>query len=224
MANREDDAAFKLLVDEVDEDLKREQYAKLWKKYGALLVAAALGIVLSVAGYQGWRAWETQARMDEAQRYAAALQADEPLRTAEALAGLGAEAATGYGALARLRRAAVLAEAGDPAAVPAYEAIASDSAMAPIYRDLANLRLAMLTFNDSDPAALEGRLQPLTAGGPWRHAALELTAALAQRGGDSERAREIYRQLADDMAAPQGVRARAAEMLAALGGGARKSG
>jgi hypothetical protein len=73
-------------------------------------------------------------------------------------------------------------------------------------------------LDKEDPAALTGRLAPLTTGNnAWRHSALELTALLAQRGGDTAKAREIYTTLADDPTTPQQLRGRAAEMLAVLG-------
>ena len=45
---------------------------------------------------------------------------------------------------------------------------------------------------------------------------LDLTAAARLEAGDKSGALEVYKTLADDLAAPQGTRARAAEMAAAL--------
>src|SRR5207248_4715446 len=70
---------------------------------------------------------------------------------------------------------------------------------------------------DGDPKIAIERLQRLTeAGNPWRASALELTAAAKLKGGDRNGALEIYKTLADDLTAPQRLRARAAEMAAAL--------
>jgi len=54
------------------------------------------------------------------------------------------------------------------------------------------------------------------AGNPWRASALDLTAAAKLKAGDRGGALAIYKELADDLSAPQGLRARAAEMAAAL--------
>jgi hypothetical protein len=56
---------------------------------------------------------------------------------------------------------------------------------------------------------------------PWRHSAREILALVAVRRGDAAKAADLYRKIADDQAAPQGLRARAAEMLAAVGGRAK---
>ena len=61
------------------------------------------------------------------------------------------------------------------------------------------------------------RLEPLTAGdSPWRFSAMELTALAELHGGHSERARALFLTLADDPAAPAGLRGRAAELAATL--------
>ena len=72
-------------------------------------------------------------------------------------------------------------------------------------------------FDDGDPQAAIDRLKPLTeSGNPWRASALEMTAVARLKLGDKTGAVELFKQLADDLAAPEGVRARAAEMAAVL--------
>ncbi len=54
------------------------------------------------------------------------------------------------------------------------------------------------------------------SGNPWRPTALELTALARLKSGDKGGALDIYKGLADDLTAPPSLRARAAEMAAAL--------
>ena len=85
------------------------------------------------------------------------------------------------------------------------------------FRDLAVLLSVMHGLPDGDPKIAIERLQRLTeSGNPWRASALELTAAAKLKAGDRSGALEIYKTLADDLTAPQRLRARAAEMAAAL--------
>ncbi len=71
----------------------------------------------------------------------------------------------------------------------------------------------------STRAKLDAKLAPLdTPTGPWRFSARELRALAALKTGDAKTAKDLYRQLADNADAPQSLRARAAEMLAVLGG------
>jgi len=207
-----------LLLQEVDEELRHEQYLRLWARYGNYIIGAGLAVVVLVAGYQGWQSWQTKQRQDEAARFSAAqemiLNGDRKAGL-DAMAQLAAEGHGGLSAAARSIRAEAFAREGNVGlAVAAWEDIAASSAP-PMLRDLAVLKLALLTLDSADPAALEKRVAPLTApGAVWHYAASEIVAMLAFRAGDHQRAQTLYKQLAEDPAAPQGIRARAAEMLA----------
>lgn len=207
---------------EVEEDLRRDNLAKLWRRYGMWIVGAAVAIVVATAAFVGWRQYQDSRRMEIARQYVAAADLlgrsdrEGALRAFAALSGAGG----GYGVLARLRQAELLAEGGDAAgATAAYEAIAADGSVDRPYRDLAVILLALHEVDSGDPAALIARLEPLTAAGnPWRYSALELTGLLARRVGETARAREIFAGLADDAQAPLGVRERATQLLASLPG------
>jgi hypothetical protein len=219
MADREQDNLFK----EVDEELRQEQFAKIWKKYGNLIIGAALLAVAGVAGYQGWQAYDLDRRAEQSTLFSTALRAVSDEKPAEAQALLGQLAGTGssgYAALARLDQAAAKARAGNAAEAAAdFLKIASDTS---VDADLRNVALLLSVLNEADsgdPKALSDRLAPLTAANsPWRHSAKEISAVLAQRMGETQRASQLFRELADDATAPSGVRSRAAEMSAILGG------
>ena len=210
------------LLREIDEELRQEHYAKLWKKYGTYIIAFAVILVASVAGYQGWRTWDVKSRMGQSDRFQAALelkQSGDAEAARNAFAELADDAGAGYATLARLQQAATLGDNGDrQGAIAIYDEIAGDSSLDDRYRDLATILVALLEANEADPAQLTERLAPLTAdGNPWRFSALEITGMLAYRANDADKAREIFEKLANDAAAPQGIRGRAAEMLAILG-------
>jgi len=65
---------------------------------------------------------------------------------------------------------------------------------------------------------IERRVAPLAGneGNQWRHLAREVLAAGKLKAGDVEGARKLFQQVADDATATANVRARAAELLAAL--------
>ena len=45
------------IFDEVDEEVRREQFKKLWERYGNLFVALAVLIVAAVGGWRGCEYW-----------------------------------------------------------------------------------------------------------------------------------------------------------------------
>lgn len=211
-----------LLFREVEEDLRRDRYAQLWKKYGSLVVVAAVVIVGTTAGAVWWRDHQRGIREKDGDRYAAAALLAQGGKTDEALkafTALAQDGTPGYRTLARLQEAALLAKKGDvKGAVAVYDALAADSGTEKSFRDLATLLGTMASLDSGDPAALSQRLQPLTAeDNPWRYSALELTALLAERAGNVKAARDIYTRLADDAEAPGGIRVRARQMLGLLG-------
>jgi hypothetical protein len=80
---------------------------------------------------------------------------------------------------------------------------------------MAEMRMAVTS---ADAARLAEQLSPLTAPDrPWQYSARELSALLALRSGETERARELLTGLSVDVQAPEGIRTRAEEMLSEIG-------
>jgi hypothetical protein len=207
---------------EIDEELRRDNLAKLWDKYSYLVMGLAVLIVVAVGAFEGWVWYKARERHAESARYTAALdlaRRGENAQAADAFGLIGREASSGYRVLARLEEADARAKAGDAAAsLAAYEGLANDRSVDPVYRDLGTLLWAQHSLAKDDPNAVVSRLAPLTAdGNAWRPLALETTALAKLRSGDRSAALDIYKRLADDLAAPQGLRARASEMVSALG-------
>lgn len=210
------------IFQEVDEEVKKDEYLKLWQKYGLYISALAIAIIVAAAAVIGWREYQASQRMAEGQRYEAALALVRGGKTEEAIAAFAelAETGLGYGALAAFREGAIHARAGNMAgAVAAYDSVAADGGADARLRALATLLAVLHGLDSGDPAALVARLEPLAAeDSPWRYSAQELTALAVLRAGDTARAREILTRLADDTGAPPRLRGRAAELLSAIGG------
>jgi len=211
------------IFQEVEEDLRRDRYERLAKKYGVFVIAGFVLIVAGTAGYVLWKNWHQAQLQADTLKLAEAVELAAPSANGpaavEALDKVATGTRAGPSGLARFYEAGVKARGGDGAgAVALYDAIARDGATLPLYRDLASLQSVQLQINTGDPAALTERLGPLTAdGNPWRYSARELTALLAARGGDKARAKTLFQQLADDNGSPTGLRARAAELAAFFG-------
>ena len=210
---------------EVDEEIRKDRALTLWNRYGRFLIGGVVGVVAATAAWQGWTAWSLSQRQADAETFldGLSLMAQERPGDAEAaFAQLAADAGAGYQALARLQQAAVLVAVGDSAAgVAVYDALAEDGGLDRTFRDLASLLAAQSLMDTADSQTLARRLEPLLAeSNPWRFSARALIGLAAIRHGDLGVARSSFTQLADDPATPQGIRARAAELLAAIGDGA----
>jgi len=205
---------------EIEEELRRDNLLKLWQRYGKYVIAVAVLALLIGGGIVAWREHEASERRAQGQRYSNALALVREGKDGEAakvFAQLAREGG-GYSLLAAFEEAGLLAKTGDrKGSIAAYDRIASAPGIDPEFRDLAVLLSATQLLADGDAGAAIEHLQKLTANGnPWRTSALDLTAAAKLKAGDRGGALAIYKELTDDLSAPQGLRARAAEMAAAL--------
>lgn len=205
---------------EIDEELRRDNLLKLWSRYGRYVVAVAAVALIIAGGVVAWQAHQLSERRAQSARYAGALALARAGKTADAatvFASIAREGG-GYSILASFEDAALLAMAGDhKGAVAVYDSIAVASGVDPTFRDLALVLSVMQSTPEADPQATISRLAPLTApGNPWRPTAAELTAAAKLKLGEAKAALALYKSLADDLTAPRSLRARAAEMAAAL--------
>ena len=105
------------LFREVDEELRKDKLQDLWKRYGAVVIAGCLALVLGTAGSVLWRNYQADQRSAESARFAAALELVERGDSAAAVsafAALADDAGGGYALVARfhedvLALAAILA-------------------------------------------------------------------------------------------------------------------
>jgi hypothetical protein len=205
---------------EVDEDLRREQIAAMWDKYGVYVLAVAAIIIVVVGGYNAYRWWQNKVAAENGQAYYEATQLlDEKNspQAVEALAKITQNATGGYRTLARLQTAAATAKEGRKAdAVKLYESIGQSGAD-PILRDYAKLQATTLRLDEADEAEIKQRLSGLnTDTNPWRYSAKELLGLAAFRSGNTDESEKIFNQILGDPLAPAESRKRAEVMLALL--------
>lgn len=200
------------IFQEVEEDVRRERYEKLWKLYGKYVITLAIVIIAGVAAYQAYQ------RYDLAQRQ----RVSDQFQQASQLAGsgnfVGAEtqfaqiarsAPGGYSDLAKLRLAGVyLAEGKRDQSVDLLRQLTALSD--PVLSGAARLRLAWTLADASPKSEIATLLQPLMLkDNPWRFAASEVIAYLDLKDGARTQAIGEYQQIAQDNAAPASLRQRA---------------
>jgi hypothetical protein len=206
------------IFQEIDEELRRENFAKLWQRYGHYVIGLAILIVVLSGAVVGWRGYQRTQREAEGERYALGLDLARQGKDKDAVdifSALARQAGGGHAVLARFEEGALKARSGDSAgAVAMYDLLAADGSIDPAYRDLATLLAAQCQLKDGDPKAVIERLVPLAASpGAWHPTALELTALAQLKEGDKAAALATYRRIADDREAPPGLRERATEIL-----------
>ncbi len=209
------------IFQEIDEDLRRERLLGFWRRYGTAVIALALGLIVGIGGYIGWRDYNASRLEANAEALAAAAQLVTDNKQAEAARAFDELAnSTGgaYGDLARMNAAAATLATGDvTAAVAGYDKVAASSTDISIAA-LARL-LAVQALMDSAPAPdLDARLDAVGEAAGFAPAVKELRAYVRLRAGAADDARRLLAEVVDDTAAPSRLKGRAKEVLDALGG------
>lgn len=217
------------IFQEVQEEYRREQAAKLWKTYRVPVIAGATALILTVAGYQGWTYWRAlklEESSREFERVAEMIAAGpgQEKAAADAFAKLAANATGGYAMAAKFQEAGLRAEMNEiPAALKLYDEI-SASVSDPLFRDYAQLRAAILVLEAESLDNTKKRLEPITKGAsPWRVIALEMLAYASWRGGKTDEALKLYAEVKEIPNAPNGSTRRATEMTTLINAGMKLS-
>jgi len=200
------------IFQEVDEAVRREQLQKLWKRYGNLVIAAAVVAVLAVGAWRGYQWWEAKRAAQAGAAFDAASELAEQGKSAEAeaaFARLASEGTATYRVLARLREAAALGDRDPKAAVALYDAIAGDSTVPRVFQELAGIRAGLLLVDSAPLSEVTRRLEPLAQpDGTFRHSAREILAMAAFKAGDKVAEKKWFDMIAGDADTPQSLRGR----------------
>ena len=212
-----DSAAFQ----EVDDAVRQDDLKLWWKRWGTWVVAAAVLVVVAVAGFVGWRQYDQSKRAEAGAAYSAALAKIETDKAA-ARTELGKQAESApepYRSLAALAVAQLQDKPADQ--VTSLEAVAPR-----LPPELSDLALVMAGFRSVDSGKLDEEVAKLgalaQADRPFHVSVLELQALAAARKGDLKRAKELWTDISKDSASPQGAQQRAQAMLNYYGPGEGK--
>ena len=205
------------LFREVDEEVRADEFKRLWQRYGNYITAVALGVVIAVAAFKLWQYWQVKQAEQAAETYFAAAKLANEDKTEDALRGFAVVTHAGYKQLADLRQAALLAKTGKIAeAVKAYDSFAASAADASL-RDLARIRAAYLLSDTLKPDELIARIGMLDQeAGSYRHAAREIFGLSAFRTGDHSLAQRYMEAIVNDAEATPSMKKRARIVLQLL--------
>jgi hypothetical protein len=203
------------LFREVDEEVRQDQYKRLWKQYGNYFTALALAVVVLVAGVKGWQYWQVSQAEKAARVFSEGVKKLEEGKTADAAAAFAAIEHGGFARLGDLRKAAALANQGKTdEAVAAYDALAKDQSAEQPLRDLARIRAGYILVDKLAPAELISRLGSFdNEQSPWRGPAREIFALSAYRTGDYTMADRYLNAIIADQGIPLELRQRAQTQL-----------
>ncbi len=209
------------LIREIEEEVRRERWAKLWDKYGYLAIGAAGAVVILVGGWQWYVTYQrTQAQTagSQFQEALVLLSGDDKQRGIDGLGQIAKEGTPAYAALAKLRLAGNAREAGkEDDALKLYGEVADNTAADTLLRDFARLQIASLKVDTGSWTDVQNRLNDLAGEtSPWRYSARELLGLAAYRHKKWAEARDAYATLLSNPDVPASMRQRAQTAMALI--------
>lgn len=204
---------------EVEEDVRRERFEKLWKAYGNYAIAALVLLFAGIASWQVWERHDAQERAKVSDAFMAAQRITNPQAQASAMLDLARTAPKGYASVARLAEAGAMFASGQQGnAIALYKEIAAND-NGPV-GSVARLRAAWGLSETASRKDLADLLAPLNqTGNAWRENAQEILAYADYRAMDTKSALAKYTALSVNAEAPDALRARAKAMAAFLKNG-----
>ncbi|GLQ34724.1 hypothetical protein GCM10007939_10070 [Amylibacter marinus] len=204
-------------IDEVSEEVRKDQLFALYKKYG-WIAGAVIALIVGGAGYLEW---DKSRKQTVAQQRGDGLVAALDLETPEARSAGLAEIVShkgGEATLASLLQAAVLLEQDDEAAaLEIYDRLASGDD--PIYAQISSLKALMIRGSDISAEERLAALDLLAAPeAPFRNLALEQKAIALLDAGRQDEGIAALVNLLDEPLITANQQNRVQQMIVALGG------
>lgn len=211
-----------VLLREVDEAVRQDQYADAAQRYGKPIIAAVVLLLVAFGGYLFWDSRQDAAREADSEKFIAALDAVEQGNLSsgdQALAPVIAEAGPGSKAAAQLLKGGIAMEQGKAAEAAAiFDSVAADTSAPQAMRDLATIRAVTARYDTLKPADVVARLKPLaTPGNAWFGPAGELVAMAYLDQGNQAEAGALFAAIARSDDTPDSLKVRARQMAGLLG-------
>ena len=203
-------------IDEVTEEVRRDRLFAAFRKYG-WIGGVLVVLIVGGAGFNEWQKARAEAR---AEAFGDAVLDAQDLGAPEDRAASIAAAPADGGQLAIQKLLLAADPLGDKAGtIAALTALVADASQPQVYRDLATLRLVLVSGEGMSLVERRRLLEGIAASGrAFRLLAQEQLAYLMVEDGNADAAITALAGLFQDQAAPTGLRSRVAQMITALGG------
>ncbi len=207
-------------INEVEEELRKDEYNVLLRRYGPYLLGVVIAIV-AATGFLEWRkstkdkaARSTSAAFVQANDLAAAGDTEMAARHFLAIADKAPE---GYAGLSVLRAAAIELDEGNTSKAVALFDRAASIFTTERHKQLAQLKAAYILANEGQYGDVSNRVEVLaTKDAPYEFLARELKAFVALQYGKPEIARQEYSYLSTIPGVPDSIQQRADQSLSLM--------
>lgn len=207
-------------INEVEEELRKDKYNELLRKYGPMI----LGVIIAIVAVAGYIEWDKASSDRKARATSAAYVDASNLESEGNLEGalrnflaISEKAPAGYSGLSLMRAASLQLELGERTlAVSSFDA-AAEKFETPRHKQLAQIKAAYILANDGEFEAVLSRVEPLAQKDtPYEFLARELKGFAAQQSGDLSKARQEFSYLSSIPGVPETIKSRADQSLSLM--------
>lgn len=211
------------VFEEVDEDIRRENMIKLWKRFGPWVIGVCALIVIAVGGTQYYRNYQLAEAVSASNAYGAYLTA---INADGATGASGTDEMTtveqtghaGYIYLSKMSQADAFARDKNLIeAVKLYDTIASDSSLTQNDRDIAAVKATYLLVDSATLDDIKQRVANINVvENAFRFQARELIALSAYKHEEFQESYDVFMSLSQNAQTPESIRARASNVILLL--------
>ncbi|WP_126176339.1 tetratricopeptide repeat protein [Tsuneonella rigui] len=211
-----------VLLREVDDAVRQDQYAEAAQRYGRPVGIAVIIALALFGGYLFWDHRQTAAQEKDSEALVSALDQVERGNLGSASTALDpiiADGGDGAKAAAQLLKAGIAMEQSKPEeAAKLYDTVAADGDAPQAMRDLATIRAVTARYDRMKPAEVVAKLKPLAVpGNPWFGPAGEIVAMAYLDQGKTAEAGTLFGAIAKDKNTPETLKSRTRQMAGLLG-------
>ncbi|MBI1275402.1 tetratricopeptide repeat protein [bacterium] len=214
------------VIQEITDEVKRDQMIAMWKQYQGWIISAVLAVLIGVGGQQGYQAYQhAQAEKSSVAFVAASKLEDEQKLddAAKAFEDTMKHGTPGFGAIAGFRLAAIYGEQGKTEAqLATLKAIADETRFDQAQRELALLTWAYNLLAQGKQSEAEAPVKTALKDSLYPGLFKEWQAMAALKQNDSDTAKILLNEIATDADAPESLKMRAKGILAVVETGTSK--
>ena len=207
-------------INEVEEELRKDKYNQLLRKFGPYIVAVII-VIVAATGYVEYKKSKvsnTAKSASAAYMSAGKIEATGDLQAAIArFVALADVAPDGYAGLSLTRAAGMKVQLGDLTGAVSLFDQAAEKFTKPVHKDLAGLKSAYILLDQGLYDEVQVRASALAVdGAPYADLAKEILAHAAYNADNVETARSGFAYLSNAPGVLNGVKARSGAALALI--------
>jgi hypothetical protein len=211
-----------VLLREVDDAVRQDQYAEAAEKYAKPAIVLVVLVLAAFGGFLFWQNRQDAANEADSEKLVAALddvQRGDLAGGAAALDPLIADGNAAARASAQLLKAGIAMEQSKPAEAAAlFDKVAADGDAPQALRDIALIRAVTTRYDTTPPADVVAKLKPLAVpGNPFFAPAGELVAMAYLDQGKQAEAGALFAAISRDKNTSDSTKGRVRQMAGLLG-------